>query len=409
MGLQVRLRHALGEKTLDLPCRGAGQPLLIGRDPDADVRVPSVSAAGRHCAVFLQEGQWVVQSVSGRTTVNGGPLAGAAPLRVGDVIGIGGDASAPTIRIDRADAIDGASGVVAVGVVARPNVRTMTDSDDDTVGWMSGVATTHIEVPRRERTSAGGILVGTVLVAAVLGGTGWVIRRHLSRPPEAAPLVPAPRIAGTNPSTTQPVRPRPAPDGEHRLLSKLVQPPDPAPTAPDAEAPAADATPPPGADPAWDDLQLARWRVKRQGMAVLQFDEYRQLHPGKFTRQLDQYTEDAVNWLYWQYVAHLWDKRERLSAQIKLHDLDLKAQPPGPFHDKLAKEKADFEEQKADVDNQLTNDLGYTKSFPPDLQDPKRLEALARDRDPAKYAILKNRILRYVRDHHGSVWWEGDQ
>lgn len=409
MALQVRLRHALGEKTIDLPCRGAGQPLLIGRDPAVDVRVPSVSAAGRHCAVFLHEGQWVVQSVGGRTTVNGRPLTSATVLRVGDVIGVGSDASAPTIRIDRADAMDGGFGAAAAGAAARSGGRGAADADDDNVGWMSAVATQHIDVPRRKKTSAGAVVMGTLLVAGVLGGTILLIRRHFTRPSAAVPLAAVPRTLSTNPTTAPAVRQRPTGDAGSHSVGKLWQPPDPGPADPVGSAAPEDATPPPGSDAAWDDLQLARRRVKRQGMAILQFDEYRQLHPGKFAPQLDQYTEDAVNWLYWQYVVHLWDKRDRLGAQIKLHDLDLKAQPAGTFRDKLVKEKADLEEQKADVDNELTNDLGYTKSFPPDLQSPKRLEALARDRDPAKYAILKNRILRYVRDHHGSVWWEGEQ
>jgi len=402
MALQVLLRHALGEKTLELPPRSAGDPVLIGRGSEADVRIPSVRAAARHCVLFVQEGKWLVEGISGTTTLNGQPLTRPTPLGIGDVIGIGGDASGPTIRIDRIDAAERPSALASVGS------RAAMPSDDDTIAWMPAVASACFNLPRQKKTSAGTAIFAMLFVAAVAWGTTFLIRRHLNQPPAAPLEVAAPLAHPSTRPATRPARHSQTPDRGQRPGNNASQPVGPAPDDQSNAVSSGPVTPRPGTDPAWDDLELAHRRVKRQGMAILQFDEYRQLHPGSFTQQLDQYTEDAVNWLYWQYVSHLWDKRDRLSAQIKLHELDLKAQPPGAFHDKLAKEKADLEEQRADVDNELTNDLGYTKPFPPDLQSPKKLEALAKVRDPAKYAILKNRMLRYVRDHHGSVWWEGD-
>ena len=112
MGLLVRVRHALGERVLDLPDRTLDNPLAVGRASGSDVQVPSASVAPKHCVLFLHEGHWVVQDVGSATGtyLNGEPVVAPVLLQIGDVIQIGNEAAAPTIEVDPAAAAEGRTG-----------------------------------------------------------------------------------------------------------------------------------------------------------------------------------------------------------------------------------------------------------------------------------------------------------
>jgi hypothetical protein len=134
MGLQVRLRHALGERLMDLADRPPERPLVVGRAREADLKIPSVSVATEHCALFVHEGAWVVQDTSGGSTwVNGEPIATPTPLYVGDVISLGNDASPATIEVDPAGVAQGRTGEAALSNAAAP-VRSMPATPRAAVG-----------------------------------------------------------------------------------------------------------------------------------------------------------------------------------------------------------------------------------------------------------------------------------
>src|SRR5687767_10970504 len=84
MGLQIRLRHALGERMFELSPRTVDRPMVIGRAADADVQIPSVNVAPRQSVLFVHDGYWVVQeaSDSAGTYVNGEPIAGPTFLQI---------------------------------------------------------------------------------------------------------------------------------------------------------------------------------------------------------------------------------------------------------------------------------------------------------------------------------------
>jgi hypothetical protein len=117
MSLQIRLRHALGERTLELPPRTVDNPLVIGRAADADVQVPSINVAPRHSVLFIHEGHWVIQAASDHaaTYVNSDLLTtGATWLQIGDVIHLGTDSNAPTLDVEPDAAAAGHTGYVVV-------------------------------------------------------------------------------------------------------------------------------------------------------------------------------------------------------------------------------------------------------------------------------------------------------
>src|SRR6476661_7579582 len=109
MSLQARLRHTLGERWVELPPRGVDEPLVVARIANADVQVPSVTVAQKHCVLFVHDGLWVAQDVAGSTGtyVNGVQIEGPTLLKIGDVITLGPDTSAPAIEVDPAAAAQG--------------------------------------------------------------------------------------------------------------------------------------------------------------------------------------------------------------------------------------------------------------------------------------------------------------
>jgi hypothetical protein len=113
MGLQIRVRHALGQRVIELPDRGVDRPLVVGRAANVEVQVPSAAVAPKHCALFLHDGYWAVRHLAaagGGTFVNGEAVEGSRYLQIGDVIALGADPAAPTIGVDPAAAAAGRTG-----------------------------------------------------------------------------------------------------------------------------------------------------------------------------------------------------------------------------------------------------------------------------------------------------------
>lgn len=119
MGLQIRVRHALGERVYDLPARRSDRPVVVGRAAACDVKVPSAEAAAQHCALFVHEGRWCIGVIDpmGATAVNGQPLEAPTFVQIGDVVTIGGGADFATIEIEPLAVAAGQRGYVpAAGV-----------------------------------------------------------------------------------------------------------------------------------------------------------------------------------------------------------------------------------------------------------------------------------------------------
>ena len=245
MSLQVRLRHPLGERWLDLPDRGVDQPLAVGRAGTAEVQVPSVTVGQKHCVLFVHEGRWVVQDVVGGgpgTYVNGSRVNGAAFLSVGDVVTLGPDAAAPAIDIDPAGALQGRAGQPAAGSVL-PVAEVAPDAeaqpayaapppyapaqyppppvypqgypaypggypapaasqpapvaDGNLVDWATN-ATPQYYTPRRRRPSggSGGVIVGMILAVLITAGAGYWLYRTRGPAAPVATATPGPTTQG---------------------------------------------------------------------------------------------------------------------------------------------------------------------------------------------------------------------
>ena len=449
MALQVRLRHALGERVLELPDRGEADPLVIGRARDADVQVPSIRVLPQHCVLFVREGQWVIQGTAGVTKLNGRPVSGPTGLNIGDRIEIGDEASPPSLDVDPVGVSQGRKGPAKAGnpavsllstptviparggavpmptsrpavppplryppppVQGAPSSEPYTGGDPDQIDWspQAGPHSSAASYSIRKSSKSSGASVGFAIVFAVvvLGGAAVLTYRHIHQP--ITPFRVPPVI--TQPAIVDDDTPRlhgklfdgRGEEAGTRLnaLSNGTTATEPS----DAPEPAR----PPQADTTWDDLVARHYEVTRQAPAIVAFDEYRRLHPGKFDRELDRYTDDAINWIWWQRIAQLCKERDRLIEEIRKKKQDIRSQPAGSFHERLLKEQADLEAQLGKVRQILAVEMGYTNESPPDVKNPAQLNELARSRDAIKFDQFKTRILRYVRNHHGELPWEGE-
>jgi len=70
----------------------------VGRHDDCVIRIRSSQVSRRHCEIFEADGRLMVRDLgsSNGTYVNGQRVLGQQPLKIGDVIGIGG----VTLRVD---------------------------------------------------------------------------------------------------------------------------------------------------------------------------------------------------------------------------------------------------------------------------------------------------------------------
>jgi hypothetical protein len=508
MGLQVRLRHPLGERVVELPERTVDQPAIVGRARDADLQVPSMSVAAQHLGLFIHEGQWVVQPISGTVLLNDQPLADAAMLSVGDVLKLGDGAAAPTLQIDPIAAAEGQSGPVRASPVAAAPRQTQAsawgvplgaampasaparaparmppqapspipaypqappqatqanswsgeEGDEATIDFNPnppGETDTRFYLPKKKKTSpaiaivAGVVSVVVLIVVVVvahnkaydpppktetviiqaaprqqeagpkklfdLDGDQAAIRqqrpqegpRALSPTPPADPdATPSPTPAAASPAPTPAPVPASPPPSNDAMPAPQANRASATPSAqPDAEDAASNMA---TADEAWRDVLLAHGDIRHQGLSIIKYDDYRRDHPGKFAAELDRFTEDAVNWLYWQHVAQLWKKRDAMAAGIKQKLMDLSGESSAEFRAQVTKDKEDLQTRFDQASTGLKDEMGYTGDTPPDLESPSNLVALAAQRDKEKFSDFKRRVLKYVRANHGAVWWDGD-
>jgi FHA domain len=489
MGLQVRLRHALGERLMELADRPAERPLVVGRAREADLKIPSVSVAAEHCALFVHEGNWVVQDTSGGSTwVNGGPVAGPTPLYIGDVISLGNDATPAVIEVDPAGVAQGRTGQPAQSnapaparaappmaaprpiatatpiappgayyqatPIAPPVSRAPTyaappaTDEGGFVDWgqpaaassqSSGGNGQSLSYRRRRKQQSGApLFIGIVLTIAILGGTSgfvyWKRTQNVQPAPPPKPIVidSGKRLNNMfddmNPSAQKP-KPRaavpvsaPAPTDQTPPSAKTKPA---GPKDPDAD-PDTTATPP--SDPpanstpagpeghadekAWQEVEAAHV-MPDQAQALLKFDDYRRFHkgdPAKDTdaKDLEAYTDSALNQLWWQRVAQLVKKRNRFLKDSASHEKDLRDETNPKFKKTLTNEKQEIDAQLAKTQDFLNNEMAYTGDEIPDVSNSEMIAKLAATRDADKYKDWKTRTARFILAHHGTTPWAGD-
>src|SRR5688500_8188692 len=262
MSLEVRLRHALGDRLVELPARPIDEPVVVGRSAAADVQVPSITVAQRHCVLFVHEGRWVLQDAGGTTGtfINGKKAEAPTLLRGGDVVTLGTEPNAPTLEIDPAGAARGKRGyVTAVGAPSGSTPASLppqppspgpapvpattaamvapshpavpaepasypaagyagsypaaghfqpaappvdTSAGDVVVGWTADVAAPRYYSRRRRGDYS--LPVAIFITLLIVGGVAYYARKHWHQSVQVGTSAPAPRTGSTAPAPVAP-------------------------------------------------------------------------------------------------------------------------------------------------------------------------------------------------------------
>jgi hypothetical protein len=321
--------------------------------------------------------------------------------------------------------------------------------------WPSD-ATPRYSRPRRKHSSggSGGVIVGVFLTLLITAGTGyWLYRQRQATSPvtQSKPLPTRPPAGGTRPRTEDDpagappsiftpadARPtpasrastRPAPTaaagGSPSPNPNVSAPPTPSPesdrgpsmesdTGTGASTPvpgedtssqdAAEATPSAGDDPAWKQVEAARFH-KDEAKAILQFDDYARTHPGASADKIQQYTETMLDRIWFERIENLCEQREDLNKKIQEVDKDMAEETDAAYKTRvLVPLRQQYVTRLQNIDEELTQNMKYVGKATPNLLDEAEIDRLRQGRDPQYYASWKGRVLAHVRRTHGELPW----
>ncbi len=424
MGMQVRVRHVLGSRLIDIEARDADRPIRVGRSADCDIRVPVGTVAPTHCVLYMHEGQWVLQDGGSPwgTYVNEHRTVEPVYVKSGDVITLGVGTTAPRIELDPM----GGGRPTGSGAV-RPAVPTLfapspqpkptepqpvtedpsPEQADDY--WPLDQQTSALgSSPRRRMARKRGMDQGTfvaigVVIAAMLILAAWLTIHQIGirREAERARQTPQPATAG--------------PAGGQKSIFDF--PPEPAQRMPATPTPSAridrsdNVAPAHPAEPADPRKQEEAWKLlmeARDGddMARLiwTIEDYRTHHPGEFEAELRQYLAEALDRLWWDRIRELDDTRRRLAAEMADLDLQIAAETEAEHKAKLQKERQRLEGQRAMANGVLTADMGFSGEVAPNIADPGQLSMGRIERDRARYEAWAAAVLRSVKTTRRLPW-----
>jgi hypothetical protein len=436
MRLQLRVRHALGARVVEIEPRGPQRPIVIGRRPEADVQVPIGTVAPEHCVMYMEQDQWVIQDngSSTGTFVNGNAISGPVYVGFGDVVALGEAAEAPTIEIDPMGTARRAATALAAKE-SRPRLPTEQEPQamyEDRAGasrervaraqgdWPAeapaegndfvdmGAAAGGIRRrrPVRKQGSYAGLAIAGAVVVIVFG---WFIVWQMMKddePPQQS-VQAAPQDVRSGGSTGKNIFE--FPQAEKDKPKAAV---DPTPIAPVAlgqdeelnrPAKAIDNDPQRQSDE-WKAVLEANAPSEKPGKALWTIVDFRRLHPGKFEAELKQYEEAAFDRLWWERIKELCETRDSLAMEIDKKNVEIAQETEAAYKAKLQKEKEFLQFRRQNSIDTLTQEMGYAAKEAPNLFDAGQLASLRQKRIPETYEGWKRRVASSLMRTRGLPW-----
>ena len=310
--------------------------------------------------------------------------------------------------------------------------------ENDAVDWNLGNSvpmTQKFYVPKGRQTSSVVMVITVLIGMGTVGGMGYYAYKAThKRPPP--PIVIAEKTA---PSKATPPVARPkalfdidadqAAARQAQAKQQSGAPVSPAPTtavpiakAQQSAAPVHAYKPPPASaiqedpdivalrtqaqafDPAWDEIVNARHDVRHIGASVIKYDAYRRDHraktPPHSKSSLTKRPTGCIGSGFPSSGRRAMNCSRKSATRIRTSSTS----PPALSMTSWRK-------------TGLTWSLSTTRQTKPSPTRwaipaiPHRIWKIRRNcrhwpsRDPAKYAAFKTRVLKYVRDYHGAVWW----
>jgi hypothetical protein len=456
MRLQVRVRHSLGEKVVELPARGVEHPVVIGRGASADLQIPSVHIGPSHLVLFIHEGRWVVQDGpdSTGTFFDGKPLANPKILYGREVLKLGPEGKAVAIEIDPA-------GALAAGVpVATPVVPEA--PDPDRVDWATDPIPASYYVPKPPKSSP--IVAGISLIIAVgivAGAAVFIYTRKAATPKVVTVILPEQRAKTefARPTTTttrqsavaataSPVfeAPPPPPDLTDQLdepASKVAPLPKAAtsptttrvvasaapstqpgkPPAPDSLTFAGSADGKPGdalqagADPAEDTEETRAWKHIQSlyydadpAKPLMAMESFARDYPDSHKGELAKYRDDLFDKLWWIRIDGLCDRRSELTKSIAETQEKIKKEPEEAYKKTvLQPQLANQQVKLAALNDRLSKEMAYRSPDPPPIGKDDEIAKLRSQRVASVYEAWKKQVMKSLHDTHGQLPWANER
>lgn len=442
MGLQLRVVHSLGERLVEVEARPSDRANVVGRSADAEVEIPSPEIAGAHCFLYVHRGRWVVQDAETEagTFVKGTRLTGPVLLDSGDVIRLGVAGNAPTLEVDpfgvgvteeleEGAAVQGGAKkstpapwsapeapplpppppVVrqpamssGVAVPSATGVLGEVPQTEETDPWANVPTSNRYYVPRRKRGNPTSTALVVVLSLAIAGGGGYwlysVYQQRVEQPPVTI-VKPAPKEQAKPTSMfdfTKEAQARAATRAATRVTIR------PAATTRPGEASAAEEPPPDPrmSDPEWRNIEQAR--LDDPVLAIVKFDDYRDRFPDTpYKKDLDQYTEDALDRIWWQRLIDLFHERDSAMKEIAERKREIAQSQDAAFKKEVEGEIAKYAEVRDRADETIRTQMKFTGESPPNPYDSQDLAINRRQRDAAYYQTWKAQVLSAIRHSRG--------
>jgi hypothetical protein len=210
-----------------------------------------------------------------------------------------------------------------------------------------------------------------------------------------------PRVAAVPPAP-----PPPATDPDGSPMEEEDDPTNPPESTDDvATQDPADGAPPAEDDPAWKQVETARFS-KDEARAILLFDDYARTNPGTAADKIQAYTEKAIDRIWFERLEQLAEQRDDLAKKIQETDRDLVQESDEAYKKRvLVPLRQQYVSRLANIEEELTKNMKYEAKTVPNLLDEAEVDALRKTRDPQYYADWKARVLTHIRRTHGELPW----
>jgi len=435
MALLIRMTTAAGTAEWELPPRGIGQPLVVGRLAQADIVIPSQEVSRQHCLLFVHEGRWVVQDAGGKvgTLLNGARLTEGVFLNSGDVITVGIDGKAPTIVVDPEGTgipVEDMNAVNAVQAPAAPmsSMAAVPPAREDAERYavMAGAAQPSMVTDglaaaaaararyQHVRSSEGLspialVATGFVALGIIIGGIYLInLRMQAAHPvPQVvielprAPVERGPAVIDSRIFSTVPPKPKPKPaqvgvrpSVGNEAATRIAG--SPATTAVEGGEP----VDPRETDEAWQRVEQARVDPN-PAKALVIYDDYKKDVPNSpYAEDLQRYVDDALDMVWWEHISVLCKRRDDAGPAIRAKEKEIREETSAKYKKNLIGELEKIRQSVLDAEEGLKN-MGYADKDAPSLDDPVNMAKLRGARDKSIYEKWKIKAYHTITMSHG--------
>lgn len=164
-------------------------------------------------------------------------------------------------------------------------------------------------------------------------------------------------------------------------------------------------------DPEWEAVERAR-SSGDPVIAIVKFGDYMDRFPeNKNKKDIERYTDEALDLLWWKRLNDLFAERNEAQKQIASRKMEIsQAQDPN-FKKDLEKEIARFTETRDNVDSVIHDQMKFTSDTPPNLYDSQDLSIARKSRDAKYYEeTWKPQVLKTIKSSHGQrLPWRNSQ